>query len=451
MYLTKFVSRSTQFAKMANVVVSSNFDGGNINVVKVDAVGECDVHAELKMRSEPYTEGTDKRTHSQWFYFKAANIANKNCVFNITNAGESSFPPAWPGTYAVASYDNATWFRTKTTYVDGCLAVHVAASDKAIVWVSYFAPYSYDQHQALIGRCQSARDVQGSPLCHVEVIGSSLQGRDIEMIRIGNGERKCWFIARQHPGESMAEWWADGFLNRLLDPLDDMAKAIRKLCTIHVVPNMNPDGAILGHLRTNATGANLNREWANTGDYEAPTLQRSPEVFHVLKKLDEIGCDFFVDVHGDEELPHIFFAPEVGAPNWNDRKAELYRCLCESQLRAFPAFQVEHGYGTDKLGEANLAICGAQITQRFDCLAVTLEMPYKDTFKQQDAVYGWSAPRCQKLGASMLDTMYPLIPLLRADFPFGNGGIGDGLVPPAWVLPGYENPPSQPIWDTTTK
>ncbi len=35
---------------------------------------------------------------------------------------------------------------------------------------------------------------------------------------------------------------------------------------------MNPDGTWRGHLRTNAVGSNLNREWAE------PTLERSPEV-----------------------------------------------------------------------------------------------------------------------------------------------------------------------------
>ena len=41
---------------------------------------------------------------------------------------------------------------------------------------------------------------------------------------------------------------------------------------------MNPDGSVLGNLRTNAAGANLNREWEN------PTLERSPEVFSVREK-----------------------------------------------------------------------------------------------------------------------------------------------------------------------
>ena len=38
------------------------------------------------------------------------------------------------------------------------------------------------------------------------------------------------------------------------------------------IPNMNPDGSYRGHLRTNASGANLNREW------KEPTLEKSPEV-----------------------------------------------------------------------------------------------------------------------------------------------------------------------------
>jgi len=42
----------------------------------------------------------------------------------------------------------------------------------------------------------------------------------------------------------------------------------------------------------------------------------------------------------------------------------------------------------------------------------------------------------------MLEAVRDVIPFLRADFPFGNGGIGDGLEVPAWLVHGYENPPS---------
>lgn len=50
----------------------------------------------------------------------------------------------------------------------------------------------------------------------------------------------------------MAEHWMEGFLGRLLDPSDALARKLRQLCSFYIVPNMNPDGSIRGHLRTNA-------------------------------------------------------------------------------------------------------------------------------------------------------------------------------------------------------
>lgn len=49
---------------------------------------------------------------------------------------------------------------------------------------------------------------------------------------------------------------------------------------------MNPDGTWRGHLRTNAAGANLNREW------DTPTLEHSPEVYYVRNHMDlvQLSC-----------------------------------------------------------------------------------------------------------------------------------------------------------------
>ena len=73
-----------------------------------------------------------------------------------------------------------------------------------------------------------------------------------------------------------------------------------KIATLHIVPNVNPDGSYLGNLRSNATGVNLNREWAN------PSLDRSP-VFCVRHLMEQSGVDLCIDVHGDEGLPYNFF------------------------------------------------------------------------------------------------------------------------------------------------
>lgn len=44
-----------------------------------------------------------------------------------------------------------------------------------------------------------------------------------------------WVIARQHPGESMAEWFAEGLLNRLTDPYDAVARASLQQAVFYVV------------------------------------------------------------------------------------------------------------------------------------------------------------------------------------------------------------------------
>ena len=81
----------------------------------------------------------------------------------------------------------------------------------------------------------------------------------------------------------MAEWWMEGALEKLTDPDDPVARVLRSECTFRVVPNMNPDGSRRGHLRTNAAGVNLNREW------HAPSAEKSPEVLCVRNAMDETG------------------------------------------------------------------------------------------------------------------------------------------------------------------
>jgi hypothetical protein len=46
---------------------------------------------------------------------------------------------------------------------------------------------------------------------------------------MGEGETQVWLYARQHPGESMAEWWMEGALDMLTDPSDPHTrKLLRK-------------------------------------------------------------------------------------------------------------------------------------------------------------------------------------------------------------------------------
>jgi len=252
--------------------------------------------------------------------------------------------------------------------------------------------------------------MQCSPLARLEMLGSTIDGQDMDLLCIGEEEahkKVCWLVARQHPGETMAEWWMEGFLERLLDEEDPVSREALEKAVFYVVPNMNPDGSRRGHLRTNAVGANLNREW------KEPSIERSPEVFLVREKMKATGVDFCLDVHGDEGLPYNFIAASSGIPSWDDRKKDLLQNYLKALCQASPDFQTEHGYGAAPSGKASLTMCGNYIGETFDCLSMTLEMPFKDTIDTPNSETGWSPERSRKLGAASLGAIYLVLDELR--------------------------------------
>lgn len=374
--------------------ITSNFDSGNIEVVSIGDEGKID----LKIRKDTKSE------FLQWFHFRLTGAINVKCMISILNAGASSYPDGWKDYNICASYDREEWFRVPTTYnKDGVLSVAYQPSYNSI-YFAYFAPYSYERHQDLIHESQLEHN------CELQVIGETVEGRSMDMLVIGGGDpdkKKVWIIARQHPGESMAEWFVEGMLERLFDDSDAVSRSILERAAIYVIPNMNPDGSIAGNLRSNTAGANLNREW------EEPRLQESPEVYYALKKMDEIGVDMLLDVHGDEAIPYNFVAGAEGIPNYTDRIKRLEDTFKAHWIEICPDFQDKHNYGPDAPGSANMTVCSNQIAQRFDCLAYTIEMPFKDNDDWPDEYYAWSPERSMNLGASVLQPILKVIEDLR--------------------------------------
>lgn len=373
--------------------ISANFDAGNIEVINV----EDQTNIQLAIRPDVGAE------FFQWFNFRLSGEVGEQYVLNIMNAGKASYLAGWEDYQAVASYDREYWFRLPTSYKDGKLTITAELACESIQ-IAYFAPYSYERHQDLLAA------VQVHPLACLEHLGETLDKRDLTLVKVGDGDskkRSIWITARQHPGETMAEWLVEGLLNSLLDEDNATAKLLLEKANFYIVPNMNPDGSVRGHLRTNAIGTNLNREWAN------PSLEKSPEVFHVINKMKETGVDLFYDVHGDEALPYVFLAGSQGTPSYNDRLAHLRDKFSEVLKLASADFQSEFGYDIDAPGTANMTIATHWVAERFDCLANTLEMPFKENANLPFEDTGWSPERSIKLGEASLVAMLAVVDELR--------------------------------------
>jgi murein tripeptide amidase MpaA len=324
------------------------------------------------------------------------NCAGRELELKITGLEASAYPQGWPGYRACVCEDRAFWARAETSYDKaedgGTLTIrHTPAGD--LCSFAYFAPYSHERHLDLVAEAALSEGVSHRTL------GLTLDGRSVECLDLGEGNKQVWLYARQHPGESMAEWWAEGALEMLCDATDPVARKLLQMCRFHIVPNCNPDGSVRGHLRTNAAGVNLNREWDN------PTAERSPEVLAIRNAMDETGVDFAMDVHGDEAIPANFLAGFEGIPSWKDEQGadfQRYRAILE---RRTPDFQTRLGYPASAPGKANLSMSTNQVAERFGACAMTLEMPFKDHDPMPDPAQGWSPERSKLLARDCMGAL----------------------------------------------
>jgi murein tripeptide amidase MpaA len=205
----------------------------------------------------------------------------------------------------------------------------------------------------------------------------------------------------------MAEWFMEGFIDRLLDEDDGVARSLLNSAVFYLVPNMNPDGSARGHLRTNAKGVNLNREW------QTPTMENSPEVYLVREKMLATGVDMHLDIHGDEALPFNFVAGSEGVPSYNERIKGLEDKFKNVLLAITPEFQDDKGYDKDEPGQANLTVGANWVGEQFRCLAYTVEMPFKDNNLLPDYSVGWSDERSSLFGRDFLTAIYHVVDDLR--------------------------------------
>lgn len=370
--------------------IHAAFDGGNIEVLSILANS-----AQLAIKPDAHA------SYRQWFYFCVSATPHQTQTLQLLQVKDSSYPEGWLGYQAVASHDRIHWFRVPTEFDGEHLLIRYQPT-QVLTFYAYFEPYSYERYLDFIARVQNH--------CSLATIGTSGDGRPLHLLTIGEPaptKKKLWFIARQHAGEIMASWFIEGLVNKLLNSHDPQVKQLLAEAVVYIVPHMNPDGAVRGHLRANAHGIDLNRQWHNPD----PTL--APEVFAVRQHMIATGMDFFMDVHGDESIPHVFLAYEPALPSFTERQGALCQAFSDNLLQLSGDFQDKWGYEKGAFAEASLTLATNHLAGAFDCVAFTLEMPFKDHLDCPDLTYGWSKERSALLAEAVIQALVPLTPQLR--------------------------------------
>lgn len=373
--------------------ISHNFDSGSI--VIIDNKDINNIQLELK------TDNNDNTM--QWFHFRCHSHAGLPHTIRILNAGDSSFSRAWESYQAMASYDQINWFRVPTKFINKELVINYTPTKDDISY-AYFTPYDYARQQKFINQVQQVEQ------CQHTILASTRDNNAIDLLTIGEpelGKKAIWLIARQHPGETMAQWFTEGLVNHLLSQ-DNNSRRLLEKAVFYIVPNMNPDGCIKGNHRTNGHGLNLNRQWHN------PSKTLCPEVYYVREKMAQTGVDLLLDIHGDEEIPYNFIMPAKGSSSISAQANEFK----SNFMAATKEFQIEVDYdnfhkkqnrccGTTCSGKQSMA--SQYVTNTFGCLALVLEMPFIDHNNQPNSITGWSAPRSINLGADILKPIYKFL------------------------------------------
>jgi murein tripeptide amidase MpaA len=367
------------------MLIEANFDAGNIIVES-----NSDTEAVLSIRAD-----TEAKFY-QWFYFRVTGTPGIGRSFRITNAAGASYPVAWPGYEALASYNEDDWFRVPTQY-DGQNLIFQHEAMEESTWYAFFEPYSTAQRERFLAECEM------SPLVTRRQIGTSLQGKPLDMLVVGDEKRaakKVWIVARQHAGEPMAEWCMEGLIRRLLDTHDTAAQDLIGMATLYLVPNMNPDGSAAGNLRANAAGVDLNRAWINP-------QANAPEVIAVRDLIETTGVDFFLDVHGDEERPFIWIVgphsdnvtPEAGAAQtrFEDLLAEKYVEVRPRPETSPAPSRPDSGMSVD------------YIASKYQCPALIIEFPFKETVSATGERDSLLAEGCMGFGRACVETLNSVI------------------------------------------
>ncbi|HKS38124.1 MAG TPA: M14 family zinc carboxypeptidase [Verrucomicrobiae bacterium] len=187
------------------------------------------------------------------------------------------------------------------------------------LYVARVEPYRLSDLDRFLAGIRTNRLVQ------VTAIGRTAQGRELEMIRVGNPEApfRVFLRARAHAWEPGGNWVVEGLVHRLLKDDADADKFLGRYC-VYVLPMANKDGVALGRTRFNLQGKDLNRNWDKPAD-----PQFAPENFALEKWLEDMmkanrAPHLAMELHNDGGgLLHISRPPIPELPRHLERMAIL--------------------------------------------------------------------------------------------------------------------------------
>ena len=147
------------------------------------------------------------------------------------------------------------------------------------------------------------------PFVSMDEIGKSLEGRPLDMLKIGtsNDQKMIIVLSRQHPPEVSGYLAMQAFVETICDETE-IAKKFRDEFNTYVIPIANPDGVDNGHWRHNSGGVDLNRDW---GKFNQPETSAIKVFMHDKVETTKGKFYFGVDFHSTWEDIYYTLDPKL--------------------------------------------------------------------------------------------------------------------------------------------
>jgi hypothetical protein len=287
---------------------NKNFETGSLG--RIETVGE----AQFRCHVEGQYDEHGRNRQANWYYFQMLDVKGRDITLTLTDFvgeynGQPGACPMTPDTIPVFSYDNQTWHHFAAMDWDQQkkeATLHFKPEQDTI-WIAHVPPYPYARIRRLLDELAARACVR------TEVIGKTVQGRDLPIVTVADenantGAKTIWLIARQHAWETGTSYVLEGAL-RFISADTPVAEAWRKRVVFKFIPTMDPDGCVVGHVRFNANGYDLNRHWNEVDLRTKALLQQMPEIWYVKKTVLQAaasgGVDLLLNLHNDETPEYL--------------------------------------------------------------------------------------------------------------------------------------------------
>jgi len=143
-------------------------------------------------------------------------------------------------------------------------------------------------------------DIQNHPYVDIAHIGKTVEGRDLEIIRIGhvNAPHRILLRGRAHAWEPGGNWVIQGLVKKLLQDGPRVKDYLKKYC-VYILPMANKDRVAFGGTRFNMRGMDLNRKWDSPADPNLNPENAALEEWLLLKIDQGLPPNLAIDFHND--------------------------------------------------------------------------------------------------------------------------------------------------------